>query len=230
MDNESDELIAKGMYRLLHADYLIKYVKDPLNETISAMSESEGFLPFEVDLTILTLIFIHIDLLGCLYKGKNSSNNAVEFIRDYLGRIDSRYKEIGGLLYEALRHGLVHLGTPKRILLSDGDILDFSYGHFTGRKEYLKVNKTIEFLHDGSRVNVYRLLISDKLFFEDLLSSIDLYADDIRSNQEMSDRFWAIFETRRKPQKAQEIDLRKKSYILNSDFDFVKRKISETST
>ena len=143
----------------------------------------------------------------------------MKFLRDYLGRVDTRYEEVGGLLYVGLRHGWIHKVTPKRFELSDGTILDFSWGSTGNRAKHLKIEKdTIE--GRGG----YRLFISLTLLYKDLVSAIDLYAEDLRHNQDLSDIFQKAFETRRKPEKEEIV--RKLNYIESSDFDFVKKQIS----
>ena len=137
---------------------------------------------------VLLLIFTYIDLLGYPFKGSSFSTNAVVFIREYLGRVDPRYKEVGSLLYFELRHGYVHLATPKRIQLKDGKILDFSFG-IMKREDSFKFTKTLDFQMTGERVDIYRLVVSVSLLCEDLLSAMDMYAEDIRRNQELSDVF-----------------------------------------
>ncbi|MCK5560440.1 MAG: hypothetical protein KAJ51_07585, partial [Thermoplasmata archaeon] len=57
----------------------------------------------------IRLIFCYIDVFGFLYKGKNSSINSIEFIKDYMGHELNRYSEIPGLLYSIYRHGTVHI-------------------------------------------------------------------------------------------------------------------------
>ena len=113
--NSNEEERVKAMYRLGNAERVTELVKVPLQEAIHFEGE-RAFLAASDDLLML-LVFTYIDLLGYLYKGYSKSIYAVEFIRKYLGRIDKRYVEVGGLLYYALRHGMVHLATPKRIKL-----------------------------------------------------------------------------------------------------------------
>ena len=64
------------------------------------------------------------------------------------------------------------------------------------------------------------------LLYKDLLSAMDMYAEEIRHNQELSDVFWKAFETRRKPEKEKDIRVRYKSYLRDSDFDFLRAQIS----
>ena len=221
--NSEEGGLAKALERANRASYLKTYIKEPLEEIITTLRGNT------IDVLLL-LIFTHLDLLGCLYSGntssRNSSRNAVAFIREYLGSIDKRYKEIGGLLYCSLRHGLVHLVTPKRILLQNGMILDFSFALAGKREENFRVFKAMEIQRTGRRVNIYRLSLNLSLLYQDLLSAIDLYAKDMCHNQVLSDTFWKVFETRRAPEKMKEDELLKRQYIQQSDFDFVRAQIS----
>ena len=68
---------------------------------------------------ITFILLKHIDFLGYLYGGgsspKEQAEKAVAFIRDYLGRVDTRYARMSGLLYFILSHGLIHKSEPERI-------------------------------------------------------------------------------------------------------------------
>lgn len=222
--NTEREELGKVMRRQLNAEYLETYIKEPLEKTIIP-SEEEGTQRRISDDHITLVIFPYIDLLGYLYRGRTSSSNAVEFMREYLGRVDNSYQEVSGLIYDAFRHGYIHLATPKRVKLRDGKILDFLFGHSGKREEFLKVTNRQELQGTGARVDVYRLSLDVPLLYRDLLSALDEYAEDIREKQELSDTFREAFETRRKPEKAKEEELLNKPYIQQSDFDFVRAQI-----
>ena len=217
-----DKAIAKAMGRLLNADYLESHIKTPLQEVFKSLCGQYGLLSKYIDITLL-LIFVQIDLLGYLYKGKSVQANAVNFMREYLGRVDERYKAVSGLFYYALRHGYVHLFTPKRIQLNDRMTLDFSFVSFSSSEKHLSVTKREEMERNGPLV-ICRLLINLTQLYEDLLSAIDKYTEDIRDNQELSDVFNVAFETRRKAE--EEKKLLKKPYIHDSGFDFVRKQTS----
>ena len=159
---------------------------------------------------MMVLIFTNINLFGYLYSGSGSAGNAVKFLREYLGRVDPRYREVGGLLYHLLRHGWIHRFTPKRLKLNNRTILDFQYRLGMNREEHLKMVEI-----QGAK----KLLISLSLLYNDLLSAIDLFAEDIRNNQYLSDVFQRAFETRRELD--EENDLREKKY--DRDLDFIYR-------
>lgn len=220
------EAIGKALLRLVHADYLIEHIKKPLEEIVTPLYGGDGIFLSESRDLVLLLIFTHIDLLGYLYKGKNKSIYSVEFMRRYLGRVDKRYGEVGGLLYDAFRHGYVHLATPKRIELQDGKILDFSFALAGQRQDHLKVTKREEIERVG-RIEICRLSLNLSLLYEDSLSAMDIYAEDIRHNQVLSEVFWKAFVSRRKPERAKEEMLLNKPYIQQSDFDFVREQLSK---
>jgi len=224
--NWDDKELAKAIDRGTKVSYLISHIKKPLDEFRTLLLAGRNLFPSEIEDVVLLVVFTYVDLLGYLYKGKSFSKNAVQFLRDYLGRVDKRYEEVGGLLYDAFRHGYVHLATPKRIQLRGGEIVDFQFSRAKERQDHLKVTKTQEIQRTGERVVIYRLSVDVDLLYEDLLSAIDIYADDIRHNPTLSDTFWKAFEKRRKPERAKEAELLNKPYIQDSDFDFVREQIS----
>lgn len=138
--NCENEEIAKAMTRQMNAEYVKEYIKEPLEEMITPSEKEETLRRISDDLIMLS-VFPYIDLLGYLYKGRSSSINAVEFMREYLGRVDNRYQEVSGLIYDALRHGYIHLATPKRVKLQDGKVLDFLFIRSGQREECFKVTK-----------------------------------------------------------------------------------------
>lgn len=202
-----EQAIAKGMQRLSNEARVKEHIKEPLEEMVTPLLKG-GEVPFlEATDVAEVLLFIHINLLGYLYSGSDSTVHAVKFLREYLGRVDPRYKEVGGLLYDLLRHGWVHRFTPKRLKLDNGVLLDFQYSLDTNREDHIKMVEIV-----GAK----RLLISLSLLYRDLLAAIDLFANDIRSNQDLSDVFQEAFQARRQPE--EENVLRKKSYDRDLDF------------
>ncbi len=222
MTNTNWDGVGEALLRRVEASHLKEYFKEPLEEIIAPLlkgDEIDGSVLIDV---MMVLIFIHVDLLGYLYaedsSPRNSSKNAVKFLREYLGKIDPRYAEVGGLLYHMLRHGWIHRFTPKRLKLNDGTILDFQYSYNIDREQHLT---KVEI--QGAK----KLLISMPLLYNDLLSAIDLFAVDISHNQELSDVFKKAFETRRKPEEENDIRVRYKSYLRDSDFHFIYRLLNE---
>lgn len=217
-----EEAIAKGMKRLRNAERVVEYVKAPLEEAIHFEGE-RAFLVASDDLLIL-LVFSYINFLGYLYKGRDEAICAVDFIRDYLGKIDQRYVEVGGLLYVVLRNGMFHRVTPKRIKLQDGKILDFSFHRARRREDSFKIEKWPESRKTGEATGIYKLALNIPLMYRDLLSAIDKYIEDIRDCQELSDTFSRALETRRKPERVESFLGR--NYTQDSDIDLVMKQIS----
>jgi hypothetical protein len=62
-------------------------------------------------------VFAEIDGLGKLYVGERGTHNTVEnaiaFAREFLGRVDTRYRDLYGLLVDMYRHGLAHTHLTK---------------------------------------------------------------------------------------------------------------------
>jgi len=219
-----DTELVKALGRTTKANYVRTHIKESLEETVNPLLKGEKLLFSESIDHILLSIFTHIDLLGCVYKGETSQSNAVAFLREYLGRIDPRYKDVGGLLYASQRHGLVHLATPKRIQLLNGMILDFSYVLYGERKDHLKVVKQ-RVIEEGKRFDIYVLVLNISLLYTDLLSAIDEYAKDICLSEELAEAFWESFTVRR-TKEAREEEMRRKPYIQDSDFVFITEQIA----
>lgn len=205
--NWDEEAIAEGLHRLGNAERVIEYFKEPLDEIMTPLLAGRDIPPLESMDVTMVLISIHINLLGYLYSGNAETPKAVEFLRKYFGMVDPRYDKVGGLLYDLLRHGWIHKFVPKRLKLNNGIILDFQFSQNMDRDQHLKMVEI-----QGPK----RLLISVPLLYNDLLSAIDLFATDVRYNQDLSDVFQRAFEMRRKPE--EENDLRKKKYDRDLDF------------
>ncbi len=205
--NWDEKAIAEALDRSVNRDRVEDYIREPLEEIMTPLLKGGEVPPLESMSVAEVTLFIHINLLGYLQSGTDSTTNAVKFLREYLGRVDPRYKEVGGLLYHLLRHGWIHRFTPKRLKLNNGTILDFQYSLDMNREGHLKVVEI-----QGTR----KILISLSLLYNDLLSAIDLFAEDIRNNQGLSDIFQKAFEARREPE--EENILRKKGYDRDLDF------------
>ena len=212
--SSDEEERVKAMYRIANAERVTELVKEPLQKALHFEGD-RAFLRASDDLLML-LVFTYINLLGYYYKGGWETANAVEFIRVYLGKVDARYREVGGLLYHTLRHGMIHLATPKRIKLKDGIMLDFSFHRSRRREDFLRVTKYPEQSSPGNIIYIFRLSLDIPLLYRDLLSAIDGYTKDIRASNELSDVFTEAFKTRRKPE--EEKDLRNK---YNQDLNFI---------
>jgi hypothetical protein len=222
MNDNDDHELGQAMNRLLNKEYYLeKQIKKTLQGLFEKFSDEFGIRIEFLDIALL-IIFAHIDLLGRLYAGetspKNTTKNAVLFMRKYLGEVDARYKEVSGLLYHMLRHGYVHVFTSKRIILENGEELDFTFSTSHKRLTHLSLKKSKE--NERSRnIVIYRMSLQVSQLYEDFLQAIDKYAYDIVHNQDISDRFEQSFMSRRIEDT--EENLRKKKYNLESDFDYI---------
>jgi len=65
-------------------------------------------------LSISRHVFCYIDYLGALSgNGKNSTDNAVNYMETYFARVNGEYRGKSRLMYEMWRHGTVHEYDPK---------------------------------------------------------------------------------------------------------------------
>ena len=225
-----DNELAKSMRRLFNSDnYLKKLIKEPLQETFKLLCDEHGLIDDFIEVTVL-LIFVHFDLFGrpcageAYNKPRNTGKNAVLFMTEYLGRVDGRYKEVGGLLYHSLRHGYVHVFTPKRIQLKNGEMLDFSFVSFHKTLKHLSLTQREETEMHGN-IKIHRLLVNVTKLYEDFIIAIDKYTDDIVRDQEISNRFQNSFTSRRIENT--EEGLRKKNSNLGSGFEYIYRQMPE---
>jgi hypothetical protein len=218
-EDNNDKLIGLAMRRHLNSEYLGRYIKQPFQDTYENLCDEYG-VKNEFFHIALLLIFTQIDLLGRLMAGETTNRktqkNAIGFIRKYMGKVNSAYTEVGGLLYHALRNGLVHLNTPKRIKLKNGEYLDFSFTTIHKNEAHLSFTKREE--HEISGVaTIVRILVHISQLYDDLISAIDTFADDIMRDQSVSDKFQVSFKLRRIEDTEEE--LVKKD--LRPDFEYV---------
>jgi len=73
--------------------------------------------------TVLRHVFAEIDGFGKLYCGvfreANTTENAIAFGTEYLGRVSRRYRNSYGLLVDMYRHGLAHTHLTKCVKFRD---------------------------------------------------------------------------------------------------------------
>lgn len=121
------------------------------------------------------LVFSMTDYLGSLYKGSNSSRNAVSFMRDYFSRSNKAYKDCSGLLYFVYRHGLTHQRIPKLTQLK-----------LKGERMSCYITNTATTRHlKGFRMqnkSAKGLVICTKSLVEDLMKAVEEYEADLLAN------------------------------------------------
>ena len=166
--------------------------------------------------SVMRLIFCYIDLFGYLYKGKDGSESAVNFIKDYMGFELKRYSEVPGLLYTIYRHGTVHIFKPKGFVINghryaniigkDTDIIpktdnmDFT---FQKRFRYTHLEpKKIE--PDNPRKDMaqnleYWLPCSIPRLYQDFLNGIDHFINDVENDNALRKKVGKVVEIYRTP-------------------------------
>jgi hypothetical protein len=113
-----------------------------------------------------------ISFLGALYKGSDSSANAIAFMEEYLGRRLGRtdYERFSALLFTMYRHGLVHLAAPRSLeRVSDGLILHWGVSH--------EPADHFAFTKNTDKKRAW-LTICPEALCADLVGGIDHYASD----------------------------------------------------
>ena len=159
---------------------------------------------------VLRCIFPEIDGLGSYYKGtiNNTAKNATEYIRDYFGRINLEYKRKGAFIYQVYRHGLMHQHTPA-FLLIDGK----KSGWSIGISFPLDPRNHLQYANRSVNIDVHQ-------FYEDLLSSIDLFRRDIEAgNNELLKNLITAHGEMHYPISKEK--LLQKPFITEADFKFV---------
>lgn len=202
--------------------YLDNFVKARTNCVLRPLMEMEGTVTGVASLALsfafMALFFSYVEFLGYLYKdgekGENLSKNAVDFLREYFGRVNPKYREVGGLLYHIYRHGNIHQLKPKRIRLKDGTIVTWSIGSGTG--DLSDPWHLTGYKLDGAVV----LKVSENSLCNDLASAIDSYYEDLCKNAELRKNFEEAREALDNPETEDQIR-RKRKYVLDSDFDFI---------
>jgi len=195
-------------------------IKDPLERIIPLLIKKLVGPDAYAWHSTMMLMFNHIDFLGHLYGGgslrRKETENAVKFIRNYLGQVDTRYGEVGGLLYFMVRHGLTHRSHPKRFRFQNGKVLGFVFSTTRERSTHLMVT---------SELGELRLKFSISLFYEDLLNAIELYCQDIGQTTSVRKDFEKAWRILGEPETEEHVNQHYK-YIRPSDLDFVKKNLT----
>jgi hypothetical protein len=186
-----------------------------LQSQVKAKDKYNGAAFFALSFDFMALFFCQVEFLGCLYSGERNNQalakNAVKFIRQYLGRVNPRYKEIGGLLYHVYRHGSVHDLRPKTVELENGVILNWEIS--SGSGYYPSGKHLTGWQSNGTAA----LQVDEHLLCNDLVAAVDLFYADLCSDQQLREGFEAVVKTLKKPEKL------KKKGIYESDFEFIER-------
>jgi len=119
---------------------------------------------------LMRIIFPYITFLGSLYRGIDETKSALQFMVDYMGRVDDEYRHKAGVYYVAHRHGLLHTNSSKIFIYGKkklGWYVSFANVGRRNRGDFL-----------GSNLGMY-----PRLFFDDLCSAMDLYIKDFDNNR-----------------------------------------------
>jgi hypothetical protein len=223
MSENKDQELGYTMNRLLNKEYYLnKHLKKRLQEQINNLSDEYGIKTEFIDVALLLLV-VHFDLMGRLVAGeisdKNTTTNAIAFMRKYLGQVDPRYKEISGILYHMLRHGYVHLFSPKRVTLKNNNIFDLSFCLGPDRQTHLDFTKRLETEWMEGKVVVYRMNVHVSQLYEDFISAFDTFGEEVFHDQKTSDKFEKSFKLHRVEGTKEGLNKDKSS--LKQDFEFI---------
>ncbi len=89
---------------------LQKSLKDDFYPAYEAYKSSRGGF-----FALPRIVFPYITFLGTLLGGRDSSENAIEYMNKYLSKVNSTFgdKQLCDFIYRVYRHGLAHTNMPK---------------------------------------------------------------------------------------------------------------------
>ena len=121
------------------------------------------------------MVFAPVSFLGALYKGSDSTDNAIDFLEEYIGRRQNRqaYLDLSAPIFVMYRHGLIHTAMPKVIERDDGVIV--GWGVTLNPQEHLTKKIAAKSI---------TLLLSPEQLYQDLVQAIDSYAGDFDGPQQ----------------------------------------------
>ncbi|MBI4098199.1 MAG: hypothetical protein HY426_04140 [Candidatus Levybacteria bacterium] len=170
------------------------------------------------------MVFSMVDYLGSLHGGKNSSENAVRFMRTYFFRGNKAYAECAGLLYFVYRHGLTHQRIPKLTQLK-----------VNGRKISCYITRTETSKHlSGFQMSDRKtrgIVICLKSLIDDLRQSIIEYEKDLlgdtRTAYLLRAKFSIAYSESRRFHKEKTLltDKQWNTYVTKDDFSFIRRQL-----
>lgn len=181
---------------------------------------------------VLTALFAMIDLLASIWKNPKglAENNAtplesVKFIREILGQINSRYAELGALLYLWFRHPTVHQSYPHYYLkLNRGVSLTWETSKYPlGYKA--KTNKHLDIYKVPNTNNLWMLHVDVTQFYKDIAPAIDIMIDMVRKDSSFAENARKAMEIISKSVTEHDLLERRKNYNINKDIGYVKSMI-----
>lgn len=174
------------------------------------------------------LVFSMVDYLGSLYRGNNSSANAVAFLREYFGRVNAAYNSCSGLLYFVYRHGLVHQRMPKLTQLrTNGRRLSC----YITRTETNRHLRGFRMLNESAR----GLIICLQSLILDLKQAVEIYEVDLLSDTQNGRILRRNFSTsynliRSYHQEDNLLTDQRTRYVQAQDFTFVREQLRNPIT
>jgi hypothetical protein len=125
-------------------------------------------------------VFAEIDGLGKLYVGErgtqNTVENAIAFAREFLGRVNPRYRDLYGLLVDMYRHGLAHTHLTKSFRFRDSAKRWITTGWaITDGKAHRNRHLTVE----QREARFFRLWLHVPKLVHDTLKAIKEYRSDL---------------------------------------------------
>lgn len=167
----------------------------PLFENSQNIGKKSGIFHFG----IVREVMVYIELCGAIYEGwqqmrdgefdtrkVTTSEKAISFIKDVLGKVDQNYKINGLLFYVMFRHGSTHLNRPHRVKSKQtGNIYTWKY--YSGdRNDVINTDggilvnaKHLELISTGEKI--FELPVSMSCICEDTRKGIEIFLDDLIS-------------------------------------------------
>ncbi|MCI0379571.1 MAG: hypothetical protein L0215_18335 [Gemmataceae bacterium] len=140
--------------------------------------------------TGLRHVFAEIDGMGKLYRGKrgkvDTAVSAVRFGKDYLGRVDSRYRILFGLLFDMYRHGLAHTHLTKSIKFRDSRNRWITVGWGLADEDH---ERPLHLRLEQRATRYLGLCLHVRQLVEDTLNAVNLYCTDLRNGGTASTLF-----------------------------------------
>lgn len=188
-------------------DYLLndlkQSVKNDVYPCLQTGSRTGGYF------VVPRLVLSYVDYLGALHNGYTGRTNswgrrifadasyAKKFLRDFFGKIDQNYFNHGDLLWEIYRNGTIHLYEP---LTLENDGKTISWQIFKGGSGERTIIAPIG--AGGAMIplphvvpwpvqppTVWVLPVSTTCLYEDLLVSIDKFAQLVRTDSTAQGKF-----------------------------------------
>jgi len=180
--------------------YLLPVIKNDLIKVLK-FHEKVGYGFHSISLQA----FCYIDHLGALLHSEPAgSSKAVKYIEDYMGQVNSRYQDIGRLLYVMWRHGTVHEHTPKQLIHSCRRYrISWVTGKSSNQQErdcHLKCFKV-----QGTK-NSYAIVVNLFQLSEDLVSSIKILLRKLKADYRLRRRVQKHFKQILKPRLVDRLD------------------------